>query len=358
MNRLFFIILFICAGLGADELLFVVERENSSIAVIKNQKLTGQIENMRNMNHAIIKFHGKDGYAITRDGYVIKIDPQTLEKVAEYKTSKSAIGFVVEDDFIAVANYDDQSVDILDKDLTPIQKIRTDSRNVGIRTYKNFLVFSEMDNDRLSVYKKNPSKEPLFLFHRRFDNVGIMPFDAMVENHNYIVGFFKSDYFGVIDLEKMKFKKISITAQNNLPVLKIPHFGFWSMGSKYIYIPAVGDKKVLVYDQEFNFIKNIDTLGLPVFTSLSPDKKHLAVTYSGKEFPYIEIVDTSTLEVIKKYQFDGKVLHVRWSDEKPVLYISVNDTNKVVVLDTLTWKIKKEIHNIKKPSGLFLYNRS
>ena len=358
MNRLFFLILCAFASLVADERVFVVERESSSLAVIDNQKLVGRIENMRDMNHGIVKFYKNDGYAITRDGYVIKINPKTLEIVAEYKTSKSAIGFVVEDDFVAVANYDDKSVDILDRDLNPIQKIGTNSRNVGIRTYKNLLIFAEMDNDRLTVLRRNPSKEPFFVFHHSFSNVGEMPFDAMVENQNYIVGFFQSDYFGVVDLDSMQFSKISITAKNNLPVLKVPHFGFWSLGSELIYIPAVGDKKVLVYDQKFNFVKNIDTVGLPVFTSLSPDNKYLAVTYSGKEFPYIEIIDTSTLEVIKKYQFDGKVLHVRWSSKEPILYVSVNDTNKVMVLNTSNWTIKEEIQNIKKPSGIFLYNRS
>jgi protein NirF len=351
-------IVFICTSLVAGESVFVVERESSSLAVIDNQKLVGRIENMHDMNHGVVKFHQNDGYAITRDGYVIKINPKTLEIVAEYKTSKSAIGFVVEDDFIAVANYDDKSVDILDRDLNPLQKLGTNSRNVGIRTYKNFLIFAEMDNDRITILRRNPSKEPFFVFHHSFNDVGVMPFDAMVENHNYIVGFFKSDYFGVIDLETMQFNRISITAQNNRPVLKVPHFGFWSLGSNQIYIPAVGDNKVLVYDQKFNFIKNIETVGLPVFTSLSPDNQYLAVTYSGKEFPYIEIVDTKTLEVIKKYKFDGKVLHVRWSSKEQILYVSVNDTNKVAVINTSNWAVKQEIQNVKKPSGIFLFNRS
>ena len=31
----------------------------------------------------------------------------------------------------------------------------------------------------------------------------------------------------------------------------------------------------MVYDNDFKFVKNIQTQGLPVFTSLSPDKKYL-----------------------------------------------------------------------------------
>lgn len=36
--------------------------------------------NMRNMNHGVVKFGGKDGYVISRDGYVIKFDPITEKK--------------------------------------------------------------------------------------------------------------------------------------------------------------------------------------------------------------------------------------------------------------------------------------
>jgi protein NirF len=94
---------------------------------------------------------------------------------------------------------------------------------------------------------------------------------------------------------------------------------------------------------------------LPVFTSLSPKKDFLAVTFSGNDFPTIQIIDTATLDIIKEFTFDGKVLHVRWSNAKNELYVSVNDTNKVAVINTLNWNIQHEIHNINKPSGLFIY---
>lgn len=346
-------------GLGlslfASEKYFVVERESSSVAVIEDGKLSDRIENMHDMNHGVVKFYENDGYAITRDGFVIKFNPKTNKIVSEYKTSKSAIGFVIEKDYVAVANYDDKSVDILDRDLKPLQKIGTNSRNVGIKTYKDYLIFSEMDNDRITVLKKNKSKDPFFLMEKEFNDVGVMPFDAMMDEQNYIAGFFKSDYFGVLDLKTMKFKQIKILSENNQPVLKVPHFGFWSIDSKQIFIPAVGDNKVLVYSDKFKFIKNIPTAGLPVFTALSPDKKYLAVTFSGEKFPVVQIIDTKTLEIIKDFTFDGKVLHVRWSDEKPSLYVSVNDSNKLAVINTKDWSLAKEIFGVQKPSGIFIY---
>ena len=342
--------------LFASEKFFIVERENSSLAVVKDYKLISKIKNVHNMNHGVVKFSGKDGYLISRDGYVVKFDPKTEKKEAEYKTSKSAIGFVIGKNYVAVANYDDKSVDILDRDLKPIQKIKTGSKNVGIKIYKDKLVFAQMDNDKVTVLKdENYGKDkPNFKIYKEF-KVGQMPFDAMIKDNTYIVGFFLTKAFGVVDLDKLTYKEIKITAKDNKPVLKVPHFGFWSLSDTRTFIPAVGSPYVLVYDNNFKFIKNLAVKGLPVFTSLSPNKKYIAVTFSGKDFPYIQIVDTNSLKILKTFKFNGKVLHVRWSNEKDDLYVSVNDANKVVVINTKNWEIKKEIPNILKPSGIFIW---
>ncbi|MCF6206458.1 MAG: nitrite reductase [Sulfurovum sp.] len=342
---------------SAKEKYFVVERESRSVAVIEDGLAKRHMEDMHNMNHGIIKFDGKDAYLISRDGYVVKFDPKTEKKEAEYKTSKSAIGFVIGKNYVAVANYDDKSVDILTRDLKPVEKIKTGSKNVGIKIYKDKLIFAQMDNDKVSVYEDtNHGKgTPKFKKLKEFD-VGKMPFDAMIKDNTYIVGFFLSKGFGVIDLDKMDYKMIKVTAEGNKPVLKVPHFGFWSISDDKVFIPSVGDNKVMVYDKEFTFIKNIDMQGLPVFTSLSPDKKYIAVTFSGKDFPTIQIVDTKTLKIIKTFKFPGKVLHVRWSQEYPDLYVSVNDANQVSVIDTKNWVLERDIYQVKHPSGIFLYN--
>ena len=182
-----------------------------------------------------------------------------------------------------------------------------------------------------------------------------MPFDAMIKGDKYINGFFQSPWFGVVDLDTMKFEKIQLKLGERKPVLKVPHFGFWSIGGGHVFIPAVGDNKVLAYTSDFKFIKAIKTEGLPVFTALSPDNKYLAVTFSGKKFPVVQIIDTKTLKIIKRFEFNGKVLHLRWSKIRPSLYISVNDANKIVIIDTKGWWLKREIFTIKKPSGIFLY---
>jgi protein NirF len=218
------------------------------------------------------------------------------------------------------------------------------------------LIFAQMDSDKVTVLKDSnagkglPSFKPLKEFI-----VGKMPFDAMIQDNTYIVGFFLSKAFGVIDLDRMEYSEIKITAEGNKPVLKVPHFGFWSLSENKTFIPAVGDNAVLVYDKKMNFIKNIKTQGLPVFTTLSPDKKYLAVTFSGKDFPTVQIVDAGTLEIIKTFNFPGKVLHARWSEADDLLYISVNDANQISVINTKEWFLEREIFQVKHPSGIFIY---
>jgi len=363
-----FLYLLLCSSIlfaatpNASEKLFVVERESESVAVIDKGLVKSHMEKMHNMNHGIIKFDGADGYLISRDGYVVRFNPMSEKVLDEYKTSKSAIGFVIGDNYIAVANYDDKSVDILTRDLKPIDKIVTGSKNVGIKIYKDMLIFAQMDSDKVAVLKnENAGKGlPKFKLFKEF-KVGKMPFDAMIKDNTYIVGFFLSKSFGVIDLDSMKYSEIKVTAKDNKPVLKVPHFGFWSLSDDKTFIPAVGDNAVMVYDTKFNFIKNIEMQGLPVFTSLSPDKKYLAVTFSGKDFPTIQIVDTDTLKIMKTFTFKGKVLHLRWSNLDDYLYVSVNgqgdkrDQNKVNVINTKEWYLEREIFNIKHPSGIFIY---
>ncbi|HUH41904.1 MAG: cytochrome D1 domain-containing protein [Sulfurimonas sp.] len=350
----------VLASINTDEKIFVVEREDKSLAVIEQGMTKGHIEGMHDMNHGVVKFYDNDGYVISRDGYIIKFDPINEKVLKEYKTSDSAIGFTVEKNYIAVANYAKKSVDILDRDLNPIKSFETGSKNVGIKKYKDYLIFSQMNNDKITVLKdKNEGKGlPDFEIFKEFENVGVMPFDAMIKNNNFITGFFKSDFFGVVNLDTMEYSKIDILLDDRKPVLKVPHFGFWSISEGNVFIPAVGNNKVLVYTSDFKFVKNIEVEGLPVFTALSPDQKYMAVTFSGDKFPIMQIIDTKTLEVIKRFEFDGKVLHVRWSEDRPNLYVSVNDTNKVAVINTKEWYLAREMFNIAKPSGIFLYKEA
>ncbi len=343
--------------------IFVVEREDSALAVIENNMFKGEIKGLHNFNHAVVKFRDNDGYVITRDGYVIKFDPIKEKKLKEYKTSRSAIGFIIGDNYVAVANYDNKTVEILDRDLNPIQTIKTGSRNVGIKEYRDFLIFACMDSDEIWVLQDEHSGErkPWFVLYKKIENAGKVPFDAMIDKNLYVVGFFNSKSVGVLDLDTMKYRKVPLKMGKKERILKVPHFGFWSISGDYFFIPAVGNKKVFVFDHDFRFIKAIDVEGNPVFTALSPDKKWLAVTFSGKKFPIVQIVDARRLKVVRRLKFPGMVLHLRWSPNHPYLYFSINDKNMVQAYrtddrDPKKWWLNLE-WQVPKPSGIFVFEK-
>ncbi len=60
-----------------------------------------------------------------------------------------------------------------------------------------------MDNDKVTILRDENFKkgEPKFKIYKEF-SVGKMPFDAMIKGDKYIVGFFLTKGFGVIDLKK------------------------------------------------------------------------------------------------------------------------------------------------------------
>lgn len=346
----------------AREQIFVVERENSALAVINHNLKTNEIKNMHNFNHAVVKFRGKDGYVITRDGYVIKFNPVTEKKLKEYRTSKSAIGFIIGTNFLAVANYDNKTVEILDRDLNPVQSIKTNSRNVGIKLYKNYLVFACMDTNEIWVMKNVKAKAelPKFVLYKKFTKIGKVPFDALIDKNLYVVGLFNSPDIGVINLDTMKYREVPLKLGKKERILKVPHFGFWSVSKGHFFIPAVGNKKVFVFDHQFNYIRSINVQGNPVFTALSPDKRWLAVTFSGKNFPYVQIIDTKTLKIVRTFKFPGWILHVRWSNDTKHLYFSVNTANEVLAYNVSDknpsnwWK--QFMWPVPKSSGIFLYD--
>ncbi len=348
--------------LSAREKIFIVERENSALAVINHNLKTNEITNMHNFNHAVVKFRDNDGYVITRDGYVIKFDPIKEKKLKEYRTSKSAIGFIIGKNFLAVANYDNKTVEILDRDLNPVQSIKTKSRNVGIKLYKNYLIFACMDLNELWVMKNDAvgKKVPHFTLYKKIKNIGKVPFDAMINRNLYVVGLFNSPDIGVLDLDSMKYRKVPLALGKKERILKVPHFGFWSISKGKFFIPAVGNEKVFVFDHKFNYIKSIKVEGNPVFTALSPDKKWLAVTFSGKKFPIVQIIDTKTLKIVRRFKFNGWILHLRWSNQSKYLYFSVNTANTVAAYDVSNKDPKKWWKHfewpVPKPSGIFLFD--
>lgn len=344
-----FISLFLTACSSAEKL-YVVERERGALAVIEDNKLTGEIDKVGNMNHAIVKFYGDYAYVIGRAGSISMIDSATDKYIKTTKVGNSGIGFIGSDNYLAVANYDPENVIILDRKLNVIKTIETDSRNVGIKNSGNFLVFSLMDKDEIWVLDENKNFEVI----KKIKNAGSMPFDAFLKDKTYVVGMFKEGSVGILDLDRMKYEKKDLKKEDDETVFKIPHFGTWGVVGEKAFIPAVGERKVHIVDyKSFKYIDYVKLLGLPVFVTTSPDGQYIAVNYSGDQDNYITIIDSRSYRKIKDIKAAKRVMHLRFSGDGKRLYVSSYFENKLKTFEVGSWKVISEI-NVPTPSGIFI----
>lgn len=332
------------------EKVYVVERERGGLSVIEDKRHVGEIKGIGNTNHAIVKFYRDSAYVITRDGYISKIEPVSNRLLKKVKVGESSIGLDFCKDFIAVANYDPGDVVILDLDLNILKKIKTDSRNVGIKARDRFLIFSLMDKEEIWILDSQKDFET----YKVFKNVGNMPFDALVTGDIYIVGLFKEGSLGILDLARMDYIKKELTKGEGEVTFKIPHFGTWGILGKTAFIPAVGERRLYVIDlEDLSYRGHIDLIGLPVFVIVSPDNRYILVNYSGDTEDYVTIIEASGLSILRDIKTGKRIMHMRFSGDGKRFYLSSYFENQVKILNTGEWDSVTAI-DVPTPSGIFI----
>ncbi len=327
----------------------MIQRERGAVSVIEDDRLKKEIKNLGNLNHAILKFFKGFAYVVSRDGFISRIDTSKDVLLKKTKVGDSAIGFTFCNRKVVVANYAPHDVVFLSEDLQIIRRIFTDSRNVGIKNYRDLVVFSLMDRDDIWVVDCEGGK-----IVKVFRDVGDMPFDALLTKKIYVVGFFKENAVGVIDLQRMKFRKVRFGKDGKEVVLKIPHFGTWGIYQNTAYIPGVGERKIHVVDlNSFQYIGSIDVPGLPVFVSVSPDGRYIAVNFSGDKEDYLTLIDRKKGKVLKTSQLGRRILHFRFTPDGRYIYLSSYYENRLKKVSVPDLRVVNEI-GVPTPSGVFI----
>jgi len=346
MLHLILILLLTCAY---AQKIYVVERERGSVAVIAGDRVVGEIRNLGNLNHATLKFMNDYAYVVSRDGFISRIDTERDQLIKSVKVGESTIGFTFCGDKVVVANYEPYTVVFLSAELEPLQEIRTGSRNVGIKSYRNRVIFSLMDRDEVWLLScDSPSSRKVL------GSVGKMPFDALLSGDRYIVGFFGEGSVGILDLTTMKFRKVSFRQEGREVVFKIPHFGTWGIHGELAYIPAVGERKIHVVDlKRFEYIRSIDLPGLPVFVAVSPDGRYIAVNYSGDRENFLTIISRKEGRILRTLELGERILHFRFTADSRFLYVSSYYENSVKKVSVPDLRILRELR-VPTPSGVFI----
>ncbi len=332
------------------ETVYVVQRERQSLAVIEDGKWQGEIPDLGDTSHTTVKFSGGFGYAISRDGYVSKIDPKTHKVLKKVEVGNSGIGLNFVRDFVAVANYDPGTVVILDRDLSVKKMIETGSRNVGIKSLENKLIFALMEKNEVWILDADKDFELM----KKFTDVGELPFDALLADRRYIVGFFNDVRLGSVNLDTLNYEPLVLDQGDKETVLKIPHFGQWGVAGGSVFIPANKDKKLhIVSLADFSYQGTIDLIGTPVFVAASPDGKILAVNYSGEKENFITIVDAVARKVERNIDAAKRVMHFRFASSGKELFVSSYFENQMKIFKVKTWEETGHV-DVATPSGIFL----
>lgn len=354
MSRFFYFIMMLvissCSLNHKAEKVYVVERDREAVFVLDNEK-EAEIKDLGNLNHATIKFQDGFGYVLARNGYIAKFDVKTDKIVKKVKHGKSGIGLTFAKEFVVIVNYDPKSVMILDRDLNLVKIIETDSRNVGVKSYKDLIIFSLMDKNEIWIVDLKNNFEVV----KRISNVGNLPFDALINKSFYVVGFFNEASLGVVDLDQLTYQKLELTDMSNSPVLKVPHFGYWGIVDDSALVPLANSNKIIVLDlKNIKVHKEIPLVGSPVFAAVSPDKKKLVVNYSGDKEDFISIVDIELLKIEKTLNVGRRVMHFRFVEGGKKLFVSSYFDNKLTKFDTNSWQVEST-RIVPSPSGVFIY---
>ncbi len=340
------LLLISCIAFGMK--VYVVEREHGSLTVLTESGLK-RIEGLGNLNHATLKFLEDRAYLISRDGYISLIDTRKDRLIRKVKVGESTIGFTFCMDRVAVANYSPHTVVILNKELETVKEFRTSSRNVGIKSYKNKLIFSLMDKDSLWVIECDKLEREKILTH-----IGEMPFDALMAQGKYIVGLFKENAVGVYDIEKDTYTKVVFRQKGKEVIFKVPHFGLWGVYGDTAYIPAVGERKIHVVSlRNFSYKGYIELIGLPVFVAVSPDGKYIAVNFSGDKEDFLTLINRESLKPIKSVPLGRRVLHFRFTPDGRYIYLSSYYENKLKKVSVPDLEPVEEVP-VLTPSGVFI----
>lgn len=338
---------FLWFGYAKADKYYVVERSRGALGVIDHMEYKKDIKDLGDMNHAIVKYGKCYAYVISRNGILSKIDPKTDTLIKQVKAGESSIDFDISKHLIAVSNYAPKTVVFFNHNFKLLKSIYTGSRNVGIKFYEHYTLVLLMDKNAIWIIDNNN-----FKVVKKIKNVGIMPFDAIRDGNTYIVSFFVGDDLGILKFPDMKYKVIHYGTKSNA-VLKIPHYGLFSMWHHMAFIPPVGERAVNVIDiRTEKLITKIPLIGYPVFIIVSPKENLIAVNYSGDKDDYISFINPYTMKLIKTLKVGRRIMHMRFSKDGTKILISDYFDDEVKVLDTNNFKLSKAI-NFPQPSGIF-----
>lgn len=360
---------------GTGDMGIIIERAAGSIQIIETTKSTslGRVEGLGDLSHASAVFSrdGRFTYIFGRDGGLTKVDLLTQKVVKRVIQSGNSIGGAISQDgtLVAVSNYKPGGVKVFDSGTLelvadiPATVDGEQSKVVGlVDAPNNKFVFSLWDGNEIWIADfKNPTA-PLIT---KFKNIGENPYDALITDDGrfYVAGLFGEDGLAKLDLWNIDAGVKRILGgygrgEEKLPVYKMPHLEGWARAGGSLYLPAVGRHEVLIVDAgTWKETGRIAVHGQPIFAVARPDGRQIWVNFAHPRNDTVQVIDTTTNEIIKTFKPGKAVLHMEFTPRGEQVFVSVRDGDRVDVFNTNTLERVGEIE-ADKPSGIFLTARA
>lgn len=355
----------------------VIERATGSLLVVEhsNDEILCRVKGLGDLSHASAVFSRDQAYAYIfgRDGGLSKVDIRQGKVVKRIIQGGNSIGGAISQSgkYIAVSNYEPGGIKIfrsddlsLVKDIPAfIQGSDKRSKTVGLVDIpgEQFVYSSFEGND---IYKVDVSDEKNIQV-TLLDNVGKQPYDGLVSDDGryYIAGLFGEDGLALVDLWQKKLSAKRILnhygkGEKKYPVYKMPHLEGWAMNRENAFLPAIGQRQLLVLDtQSWQEQTRIELKANPVFAMAQPDGRQIWVNFAYPDNQWLQIIDVMTMQVIKTIEAGKGVLHMEFSPRGEKVWVSVRNKNEIHIYDTKSLK-RLKVLKAESPSGIFFSNRA
>lgn len=342
------------------ELMLVVEKDAENLLAIDGttHKPVGRVHDVGFQPHtSVFSSDAKYMYIISRDGWLTKINLETLEPVVSVSVGENSRGTAITDNdkYVAVGNYVPGNLVILDADsmkslktiplTAEINGKRIESRAGAVVEEGNRIIVALKDAN--SVWAVDTDK-PDFPVTNKFEDIGKnVPalHDAFLTPNGkyYIVASQGSKTAWVLDLKTMK------------PIAEVetgetPHTGPGAAWGDYIYVPALGEGLITVIDTKtWKPAKYIKTGGPGLFVrSYSKDPLYPYVwadTAFGDHKDEIYVIDARINEIVKTIiPVKGESSwHPEFTYDGKFVYVVSQSANEVEVYDAHTFELVKRI---------------
>lgn len=332
------------------ELMVVVEKDPEKLLFIdgSTHRPLGRIHDIGFQPHtSVYSPDGKYMFIIARDGWLTKIDLDTLDPVHSVRVGESSRGTALTDDgrYLVIGNYipgnavvvDPITMEIL-KEIPTVGTLNgkeVESRVGAVIESGSQVIIALKDLNSVWIIDTIDSSFPVIAKHEGIGENETPLHDAFLsaDGRYYVVASMGSHTVWVMDTETWE-------PVGEVPTGETPHTGPGATWGNKVYIPALGEGLITAIDMNtWEPVAKIKTGGPGLFIRSYPEDPDYPYVWTetafGDKHDEIYVIDARTDEIVKTLvPVEGESSwHPEFTRNGQFVYVVSQGGNKVVVYD-------------------------